>query len=101
MNVTFNCTTVSPGVGLNIALERSIAGGRFEVFNVANANGRLAQDSIGLSTFFTFGPLMSSDNGLAFRCQIAGVFSSVAMISVTCKLIIYYCWLNNFLFQKI
>ena len=81
-NVTFNCTSVDPGVGENIFLEVQNAQGGFDVFDGA---GRLDQSSMGSVAFFSFGPLMSSDNGLVFRCRFAGSLSSNAVISVICK----------------
>ena len=73
--------------GENNFLEFQVMNGRFDVFD--STDGRLNRIDSGAVSSFTFGPLMSSDNGLVLRCASPnGIGAQTAMISVTCKLII-------------
>ena len=86
-NVTFMCTSAFPGEAVNNVLMIYIPEyGSFVNFESSlQAAGRLWRSDSGSVTTYTFGPMMSSDNGTILRCTSSLHNSADATIIITCE----------------
>ena len=82
--MTFNCISRDPGDTDNTLVEFQTGDGQFTVFQEGPRLSRTDFPALS-TTMYTFGPLISDDNNLMFRCQSASSPTQIATISVVCK----------------
>ena len=86
-NVTIMCTSARPNEALNniLSIYRQEQDNFVSFSDSVEAAGRISRINAGSISTYTFGPLVSSDNGTLLRCTSSGRSSANATISVTCK----------------
>ena len=99
-NIIINCTSHFPNEALNNVLWVYVPlRNQFQLFE-GSYHRLINRSDAGSVTTYTYGPLVTSDNGTIFRCSSSGINSANATIVVTCKyqhnvtliiIIILYC----------